>query len=114
MQRDRPELLATLGELSVPAEFASLLLRLPLLAAQPRGLQESVLVFPGFGGGDGSTALIRRYLRYLGYRVDGWGLGSNRGNVPRVAHKTAHQSQRVCVVHAQLARSADRIPAAAP
>ena len=75
---------ATLRELTAPAEFAALLLRLPELALQPRGQGEPVLVFPGFGGGDGSTALLRRYLRFLGYSVTGWGLGTNRGDVPRL------------------------------
>ena len=84
MKRVSPQPLATLRELTAPAEFGALLVRLPELAAQPRGDNNSVLVFPGFGGGDGSTALMRRYLRYLGYRVDGWGLGTNRGDVPRL------------------------------
>ena len=65
-------------------EFAELFLQLPRLAAAPRGSGEPVLVFPGFGGGDGSTGLLRRYLRYLGYDVQGWGLGTNRGNVPEL------------------------------
>lgn len=82
--RVMPEARSTLLELTAPAEFASLLLSLPGLASQPRGQGETILVFPGFGGGDGSTALLRRYLRFLGYRVDGWGLGTNRGNVPQL------------------------------
>ena len=82
--RVMPEARSTLLELTAPAEFASLLLSLPGLVSQPRGRGETVLVFPGFGGGDGSTALLRRYLRFLGYRVDGWGLGTNRGNVPQL------------------------------
>jgi dienelactone hydrolase len=41
-----------------------------------------VLVLPGFGAGDTSTASLRGYLTTLGYRVRGWGLGINRGNVP--------------------------------
>ena len=85
--RVMPTPLSTLRELTAPAEFASLLRRLPTLLAQPRGAGESVLVFPGFGGGDGSTALLRRYLRYLGYSVDGWGLGTNRGDVPDLLQK---------------------------
>ncbi len=76
-----PDPLSTLRELAAPVEFAELFLRLPRLAEAPRGAGEPVLVLPGFGGGDGSTALLRRYLRYLGYKVTGWGLGTNRGNV---------------------------------
>lgn len=80
--REYPRLAATLQEVTAPAEFMALVLRLPQLAARPRGQGEPVLVFPGFGGGDGSTALLRRYLRFLGYEVQGWGLGTNRGDVP--------------------------------
>ncbi len=79
-----PNPLATLREFAAPVEFAELFLRWPQLASAPRGGGEPVLVLPGFGGGDGSTALLRRYLRYLGYRVDGWGLGTNRGNVQQL------------------------------
>lgn len=84
LSRDYPRPLATLQELTAPAELAALLVRLPALAAKPRGTGQPVIVFPGFGGGDGSTALLRRYLRFLGYRVDGWGLGTNRGDVPNL------------------------------
>jgi hypothetical protein len=52
-----------------------LLLRAPSLARQPRGGGAPVLVVPGFGAGDGSTALLRGFLGLLGYRVRGWGLG---------------------------------------
>jgi pimeloyl-ACP methyl ester carboxylesterase len=43
-----------------------------------------VLVLPGFGAGDGSTALLRAYLAWLGYAARGWGLGINRGQVPKL------------------------------
>jgi hypothetical protein len=87
--RTMPETMATVRELTAPLEIAELFLRLPQLALQPRGSGETVLVFPGFGGGDGSTALLRRYLGFLGYRVRGWGLGTNRGNVPVLLEQLA-------------------------
>lgn len=75
-------------EIAGMSAAAGLLLRAPSLARQPRGGGAPVLVVPGFGAGDGSTALLRGYLGLLGYRVWGWGLGRNRGNVgalvPRV------------------------------
>src|SRR5262249_30144087 len=52
------------------------------LLAQPHGDGEPVLVLPGYGAGDASTWLLRGYLRWLGYDVRGWGLGTNRGHVP--------------------------------
>jgi pimeloyl-ACP methyl ester carboxylesterase len=42
------------------------------------------MVLPGFGAGEGSTWILRTVLRRLGYRVHGWGLGVNRGDVPRL------------------------------
>jgi pimeloyl-ACP methyl ester carboxylesterase len=51
----------------------------PLLAAVPRGDGHAVLVLPGWLTADVSTALLRRYLRLLGYRVHGWQRGVNRG-----------------------------------
>lgn len=37
------------------------------------------MVIPGFGAGDKSTAVLRSYLRWLGYAPMGWGLGRNLG-----------------------------------
>lgn len=51
----------------------------PLLAASPRGDGHPVLVLPGLGGGDASTAPLRWFLSRLGYQSFGWGLGRNRG-----------------------------------
>lgn len=48
----------------------------------PRG-EGGVLVVPGFLTGDRSTRLLRRRLRALGYRAEGWGLGINRGSPGR-------------------------------
>ena len=65
-------------------EIPRLLVRLPGLARQPRGAGEPVLVLPGFGFGDASTWVLRKYLRHLGYDVRGWRLGINSGDVPRL------------------------------
>jgi pimeloyl-ACP methyl ester carboxylesterase len=51
----------------------------PLLAHAQRGDGHPVLVLPGYWAGDGSTAVLRRYLRVLGYRTHRWGLGQNLG-----------------------------------
>ncbi|MEQ8861565.1 MAG: alpha/beta fold hydrolase [Pseudomonadales bacterium] len=65
------------------------LLGLPMLALsaaslrdEPAGDGSTVVVLPGFGGDDLSTWPLRAFLRSLGYRVRGWGLGSNRATVP--------------------------------
>ena len=63
-------------------ELPRLMFRVPELARQPRGRGEPVLLIPGYGAGDGSMAILKSYLRLLGYRVRGWGLGRNFGDVP--------------------------------
>ena len=59
------------------------------LAAQPKGSGQPVVLLPGYGAGDASTALLRPYLRYLGYDACGWGLGTNTGDVPALIPKAA-------------------------
>jgi pimeloyl-ACP methyl ester carboxylesterase len=71
-----------LGEVRGLLELPKLLIELPNLARQPRGSGERVLVLPGYGDGDVSTAVLRAYVRFLGYRPRGWGLGRNDGEVP--------------------------------
>lgn len=62
------------------AEMASLLPAAPYLALAPRGDGHPVLVLPGFGGGDGSTTVIRRYLAGQGLGTHAWELGRNLGS----------------------------------
>jgi len=59
--------------------LAAVPLAAPWLAAAPRGDGHGVLVLPGLLGSDLSTALLRRFLRLLGYEVRGWDLGRNLG-----------------------------------
>jgi predicted esterase len=79
-------------------EFPRLLLRFPFLIAQPRGKQEPVIIFPPHGTGDGSTTILKAYLRLLGYRARGWGLGRNSGNItellPRALKRLASFAKR--------------------
>ncbi|HET7008873.1 MAG TPA: alpha/beta hydrolase [Candidatus Binatia bacterium] len=79
-------------------ELPRLLLKFPSLARQPRGNGEPVLVLPGYGAGDGSTMLLKGYLRLLSYRARGWGLGRNHGAVgdslPRLLRRLGNLSRR--------------------
>jgi len=79
-------------------ELPRLLLRFPALARQPHGNREPVMILPGYGAGDGSTAILKFYLQLLGYRVRGWGLGRNLGAVadllPRILKRLASFSRR--------------------
>lgn len=51
----------------------------PALLRAPAGDGRPILVLPGLGTGDVTTTVLRRTLRRLGYRVHGWGLGTNIG-----------------------------------
>lgn len=70
------------GEARGLLEFPKLLFRFPELARQPRGNGQRVMVLPGYGASDASTAVLRAYVGYLGYDPVGWGLGRNNGEVP--------------------------------
>ena len=76
-------------------ELPRLLLNAPDLAAQPNGSGQPVVLLPGYGAGDGSTAVLRAYLRYLGYDARGWGLGTNTGDVPALIPKAAHLVEEI-------------------
>jgi len=50
-----------------------------MLAQAPRGDGRAVMLLPGLFNSDASGVFLRRYLRRLGYRAEGWGLGRNLG-----------------------------------
>ncbi len=79
-------------------ELPRLLLRLPALALQPRGHGHPVLILPGYGAGDGSTAILKSYLLMLGYHARGWGLGRNNGEtselLPRILKRVSSLARR--------------------
>lgn len=85
-------------EVAAVAELPLLVARAPRLRRQPRGHGEPVLVAPGFGASDASTALLRGYLSRLGYDVSGWGLGRNTGDVaallPQLIGRVADRAER--------------------
>ena len=76
-----PALINTLTE--VPRalfEAGSLYTMLPSLSMLKRGDKHPLLLIPGFMAGDGSLGLLKRYLRYMGYRPETWGYGRNTGS----------------------------------
>jgi hypothetical protein len=76
-------------------DLAAGLAALPALARAPRGDGEPVLVLPGYGAGDSSTALLRAFLRSLGYRAEGWGLGRNGGDVGKLLPRVLARTERL-------------------
>lgn len=70
-----------IGECTSGAELGRLAWNFGELLKQPHGCGEPVIVLPGFATDDMATWVLRRYLRELGYRVYGWRLGVNHGDV---------------------------------
>ena len=68
-------------------ELATSVTLLPFLRMLPHGDGHPVLVLPGFMASDGSTRPLRRLLRSLGYRAEGWNLGRNVGPTERVVNE---------------------------
>lgn len=73
-----------LGEVRGAFEPLRLLLRSPLLATLPRGRGERVLLLPGYGASEASTAVLQFFVRALGYRAFHWNIGRNTGNVEKL------------------------------
>lgn len=77
-----PPLSGLIREIRGFLELPRLMLSFRELAQQPRGQGQPVVLLPGYRAGDGSTAILKLYLRLLGYQVQGWKLGRNSGDVP--------------------------------
>jgi pimeloyl-ACP methyl ester carboxylesterase len=58
-------------------ELATLLPANRWLSKLPGGDGQPVMTLPGFGGADGSTAMLRRYISRWGYEAHPWQLGRN-------------------------------------
>lgn len=66
------------------AALATMPMAAPWLSLAPRGDGHGVLVLPGLLASDASTAMLRRFVRRLGYEVRGWSLGRNLGPTEQV------------------------------
>lgn len=85
-----------LGEGRVLLEGLGLLAALPRLrTAAPHGNGEPVLVVPGFATDDGWTRRLRGFLTSIGYLTSGWGLGRNRGDVPKLIPQVVRRTEHL-------------------
>lgn len=83
------------------AELGGTAALLPWLRRAPRGDGHPVLVLPGFTAGDGSTTVVRRFLRDRGYFVHGWRLGTNLGPTDRVLDGLDRRVRELVAQHGQ-------------
>ncbi len=83
-----PNALLMALEVRAPWEFGAMLAAWPLLKNAPEGDGHAVIVFPGLGAGDLSTAPLRSFLDGQGYDTYGWDLGRNLGPREGVLEKS--------------------------
>ncbi len=82
------------------AEYAALMLQLPMLRLQaPRGHGEPVMVLPGFMTDDRSTWLLRRFLGSIGYAVAAWEQGLSRGRMMDFLAPTIQRVEDLAATH---------------
>lgn len=86
-------------ESRAPLEFAALVAAMPWLGRLPRGDGHPVVVFPGLGASDLSTAPLRRFLRGLGYCAYAWRQGLNLGPRDGVLDRCRAEVDRVADLH---------------
>ena len=86
-----PPRLATLAELLLPLDMAGFALHLPALLTAPRSDGRPVLLLPGYGASELSMEPLARFLRIIGYAVEDWDLGRNRGKIDQYSRAIADQ-----------------------
>lgn len=82
-------------EARVWADLAGGIRHLPRALLAARGRNEPVLLLPGFAGGDGSTWMLRRFLRQIGWDARGWGLGTNGGDAAKLLERVIEVAERL-------------------
>ncbi len=86
-----PNALLIALETRAPWELGVTLAAWPLLKNAPEGDGHAVIVFPGLGAGDLTTAPLRNFLSGLGYDTYGWDMGRNLGPREGVLQKSAER-----------------------
>jgi pimeloyl-ACP methyl ester carboxylesterase len=94
-----PHALLMLMEARAPWEYAALLASAPWLSRLPSGDGHPVLVYPGLGASDFTTAALRNFLRDRGYVPYPWKQGFNFGPRGGVLEACRAQLRQVAERH---------------
>ena len=94
-----PHALLMLLEGRAPWEYAAMLAALPWLKRLPHGDGHPVIVFPGLGATDITTAPLRGLLQDLGYSAYPWKQGFNFGPRRGVLDAVREHVQRIAERH---------------
>jgi pimeloyl-ACP methyl ester carboxylesterase len=96
-----PGALLLMLEGRAPWEYAAMLAALPWLKRLPRGDGHPVIVYPGLGATDITTAPMRSFLRDLGYSAYPWKQGFNFGPRQGVLDAVREHVKRIHERHGQ-------------
>jgi pimeloyl-ACP methyl ester carboxylesterase len=96
-----PNALMLLLEGRAPWEYAAMIAALPWLKRLPRGDGHPVIVFPGLGAADITTAPLRSFLQDLGYSAYPWKQGFNFGPRRGVLDAVRTHMQRIAERHGE-------------
>jgi pimeloyl-ACP methyl ester carboxylesterase len=96
-----PNALMLLLEGRAPWEYAAMLAALPWLKRLPRGDGHPLIVFPGLGAADITTAPLRSFLQDLGYSAYPWKQGFNFGPRHGVLEAVRQHVQRIAERHGE-------------
>jgi pimeloyl-ACP methyl ester carboxylesterase len=94
-----PHPLLVLLEGRAPWEYAAMLAAMPWLRRLPRGDGHPVIVYPGLGATDITTAPLRGFLQHLGYSAYPWKQGFNFGPRRGVLDAVREHVQRIASRH---------------
>lgn len=94
-----PHPLLVLLEGRAPWEIAAMLAAMPWLRRLPRGDGHPVIVYPGLGATDITTAPLRSFLQDLGYSAYPWKQGFNFGPRNGVLDAVREHVQRIASRH---------------
>ncbi|MEM9706078.1 MAG: alpha/beta hydrolase [Pseudomonadota bacterium] len=78
---EAPSRVSTVLELRAPLELLKFPQNIRNLSKAPRGDGRPVMLLPGYLAGEQWMTPLQQYLSFIGYEVDAWGLGVNRGDV---------------------------------
>lgn len=70
----------------------------------PEGNGDPVMVLPGLTTSDEVTIVLRKFLQLKGYQVYGWGLGINRGYIPKYEDKLLRKIRYLYLKHGKKLR----------
>ena len=96
-----PSLFWLVAEPRALLESTSVLFNKNLWSSVPNGNGEPIVVLPGLGTNDLSTAPLRFFLKKIGYQPYGWELGINRGFVPSYEERLLRHLRKLFLKHGQ-------------